>query len=57
MESVNNNLMRFVPMRDVAGILGTDAQNMSELIRDSDMSPQDRAAFADFVLSHKESQS
>jgi hypothetical protein len=56
MESMKDNVMRFVPLRDVAQILGTDAIEMGRLISAQSMSHEDRASFADFVLKHKEGQ-
>jgi hypothetical protein len=55
MESIKNDgVMKFVPLRDVAQILGTDAIEMGRLISAQSMSHEDRKSFADFVLKHKE---
>lgn len=57
MESMkNDNVMRFVPLRDVAQILGTDAMEMGRVISARSFSDEDKASFADFVLKHKEGQ-
>ena len=57
MESMNqDNVIKFVPLRDVAQILGTDAIEMGRLISAQTMSNEDRKSFADFVFKHKEAQ-
>jgi hypothetical protein len=57
MEQVKNDgVMKFVSLRDVAQILGTDAIEMGRLISAPSMSHEDRKSFADFVLRHKEDQ-
>jgi len=55
MESMkSDNLMRFVPLQDVAQILGTDAIEMGRLLSTRSFNDQDKASFADFVLTQKE---
>lgn len=47
-------LMRFVSMARVSQMLGTTPDDMADVLRSSRFSDDDKAAFADFVLSASE---